>query len=99
VADKLSDRVVLCARAWGVTIERTAATKTSLLVHGKRAGKPVVLKVIKQEGDEWRCGEIAAKFGGRGVVQVYESVSSKRRENINQQPCPWTPGPEAKQRF
>ena len=95
----LNDRVVACSRAWGVAIERTASTPTSLIVHGKRAGKPVVLKVVKEGGDEWRCGEIAAKFGGRGVVQVYESVSSKRRENINQQPCPWTPGPEAKQRF
>jgi streptomycin 6-kinase len=33
-----------------------------------------VLKVVKELGDEWRCGEIAAKFGGRGVVRVYEHV-------------------------
>jgi len=70
----LNDRVVACARAWGVAIERTASTPTSLIVHGKRAGKPVVLKVVKEGGDEWRCGEIAAKFGGRGVVQVYEHM-------------------------
>ena len=44
-------------------------------MHGKRAGKPVVLKVVKEQGDEWRCGEIAAKFGGRGVVQVYEHMA------------------------
>jgi hypothetical protein len=74
LSKELNDRVLTCVRAWGVTIERTAATRTSLLVHGKRAGKPVVLKVVKQEGDEWRCGEIAAKFGGRGVVQVYEHM-------------------------
>jgi streptomycin 6-kinase len=74
VSKELNDRVLTCVRAWGVTIERTAATKTSLLVHGRRAGKPVVLKVVKQGGDEWRCGEIAAKFGGRGVVQVYEHM-------------------------
>lgn len=74
MSKELNDRVVACARAWGVAIERTVATPTSLLVHGKRAGKPVVLKVVKEEGDEWRCGEIAAKFGGRGVVQVYEHV-------------------------
>jgi streptomycin 6-kinase len=72
--EKLSDRVVFCVRAWGVAIERTVATETSLLVHGKRAGAPVVLKVVKEPGDEWRCGEIAAKFGGRGVVQVYEQM-------------------------
>ena len=74
MSKELNDRVVACARAWGVAIERTVATPTSLLVHGKRAGKPVVLKVVKEEGDEWRCGEIAAKFGGRGVAQVYEHM-------------------------
>jgi streptomycin 6-kinase len=74
LSKNLNDRVVACARAWGVTIERTAATPRSLIVHGKRAGKPVVLKVVKDQGDEWRCGELAAKFGGRGVVQVYEHI-------------------------
>jgi len=74
LANDLNARIVSCVRAWGVTIERTAATKTSLLVHGKRAGTPVVLKVVKEGSDEWRCGEIAAKFGGRGVVQVYEHM-------------------------
>ena len=39
------------------------------------SGKPVVLKVVKEQGDEWRCGEIAAKFGGRGVVEVYEQMA------------------------
>src|SRR5512134_2654753 len=75
VANELSDRTVFCARAWGVAIERTMATPTSLIVHGKRGDKPVVLKIVKQQGDEWRCGEIAAKFGGRGVVQVYEHMA------------------------
>src|ERR1700741_5672494 len=72
VSKELNDRVLFCVRAWRVAIERTVVTPTSLIVHGKRAGTPVVLKVIKEEGDEWRCGEITAKFGGRGVVQVYE---------------------------
>lgn len=70
----VNDRVVSCARSWGVAIERTVATETSLIVHGKRAGTPVVLKVVKSPGDEWRCGELAAKFGGRGVVRVYEHM-------------------------
>jgi streptomycin 6-kinase len=74
VSKELNDRVLSCVRAWGVTIERTAATATSILVHGRRAGKPVVLKVVKEQNDEWRCGEIAAKFGGRGVVDVYEQM-------------------------
>jgi streptomycin 6-kinase len=72
---ELSDRIVFSSRAWGVAIERTVTTDTSVIVHGKRAGRPVVLKVVKQPGDEWRCGEIAAKFGGRGVVEVYEHMA------------------------
>lgn len=75
MSKELSERIVYCARGWNVAIERTVATPTSLLVHGKRAGRPVVLKVVKQPGDEWRCGEIAAKFGGRGVVEVYEHMA------------------------
>ena len=74
VSKELSDRLLFCARAWGITIERTVATDTSVLVHGRRGAKPVVLKVVKEQNDEWRCGEIAAKFGGRGVVQVYEQM-------------------------
>lgn len=74
MADKLSERVLFCVRAWGVAIERTVATKSSLLVHGKRAGKPVVLKVVREQGDEWRCGEMAAQFRDRGVVQVHEHM-------------------------
>lgn len=69
---ELSDRIVFCARAWRVTIERTLATPTSVIVHGRHGSQPVVLKVVKEPGNEWRCGEIAAKFGGRGVVQVYD---------------------------
>ena len=70
----LNSRVLACVRAWRITIQRTVTTKTALLVHGQRAGKPVILKVIKEQGDEWRSGELAAKFGGRGVVQVYEHI-------------------------
>ena len=44
----LSERIVFCARAWGVAIERTVATQTSVLVYGKRAAVPVVLKVVKR---------------------------------------------------
>jgi len=74
MSKELNGRVVDCARAWGVTIERAAATETSVLVYGKRAGKPVVMKIAKHAGDEWRSGEITAAFGGRGVAHVYEHV-------------------------
>jgi streptomycin 6-kinase len=69
---ELTNRIVFCARAWRVTIERTLATDTSVIVHGRHGSQPVVLKVVKEPGDEWRCGEIAAKFAGRGVVQVHD---------------------------
>jgi streptomycin 6-kinase len=75
VNKELSDRILFCARAWSLAIERTVQTATSVLVYGKRAGRAVVLKVAKQQGDEWRCGEVAAKFGGRGVVEVYEQMA------------------------
>lgn len=66
--------MLMCVRAWSVTIERTVATETSVIVLGKREGRPVALKVVKRAGDEWRCGEVAALFGGRGVVQVLQHV-------------------------
>ena len=69
---EITSRIVFCAQAWRVTIERTLATDTSVVVYGKYAGQPVVLKVVKDAGSEWRGGEIAAKFGGRGVVTVHE---------------------------
>lgn len=75
MSKELRDRIVYCARAWEVAIERTVATETAVLTFGKRAGKPVVLKVVKREGDEWRCGEVALQFGGRGVVEVYEHMA------------------------
>jgi streptomycin 6-kinase len=72
VKDELSDRILYCARAWRVTIQRTVATDGAMVVAGQRGGQPVVLKVVKQPGDEWRAGELAALFGGRGVAQVLE---------------------------
>ena len=72
----LNDRILAGARAWQVAIERMATTETSVIVYGTRAGKPVVLKVVKREDDEWHCGDIAARFGARGVAQVYARAGS-----------------------
>ena len=74
MSKELNDRILTCVRAWSVTIERTVASETSVVVLGKREGRPVALKVVKHAGDEWRCGEVAALFGGRGVVQVYQHM-------------------------
>jgi len=39
---------------------------------GSRDNKDVVLKVVKQPGDEWNSGEVLALFNGNGFVRVYE---------------------------
>lgn len=67
-------RAEASVRTWNGTVENTLETETSLLGFGKRQGQPVVVKVIKREGDEWHSGEIVQAFGGNGVVRVYEYV-------------------------
>lgn len=69
-----ADRRDPLAREWRVTIEESFETATSLIAYGRRDGRRVVLKVVKNPGDEWRSGEILNAFDGRGVVRVYEYV-------------------------
>jgi streptomycin 6-kinase len=75
LGDELKARIAERVRTWGVRAERAIATETSALVFGARDGKPLVVKVAFGPGDEWRSGEIAAAFGGRGVVQVHDHVA------------------------
>jgi streptomycin 6-kinase len=65
---RVEDRI----RNWRVVVERTSETQSSFIAFGRRDSQPVVLKVLKKHGDEWRAGEILDAFEGRGVVQVYE---------------------------
>ena len=60
--------------AWHVAVDRVIETKGAVLAFGQRDRLPVVLKVVKQCGDEWRAGEIVHAFDGRGVVRAYEYV-------------------------
>ena len=60
------------ARAWSVSVEHTRDSETSLLGFGRRGGQPVVLKLVKQAGDEWQAGKIARAFGGHGIARVLE---------------------------
>jgi streptomycin 6-kinase len=69
----LHERAEAWARAWNVTIERTRETPTSFLGFGMQNKRPVVLKVIRQPGDVWRCGAVLDAFDGVGVVRVYAS--------------------------
>lgn len=64
------------ASAWSVVVEDPFETESSVIAFGTRDSRDVVLKVVKQPGDEWCSGEILEAFDGHGVVRV-----------IN-----WTPG-------
>jgi streptomycin 6-kinase len=75
LSDELKARIAERVRTWGVRAERAFATETSAFVFGTRDGKPVVVKVAREAGGEWRSGEMAAAFGGRGVVQVHDHVA------------------------
>jgi streptomycin 6-kinase len=55
-------------------LEHTFETESSVIAYGRRGTEPVVLKVVKQRGDEWRSGEVLDAFGGEGVVRVHEYV-------------------------
>jgi streptomycin 6-kinase len=64
-------------REWGVSVDYTIATRSSVIAFGSRFAdtgdrQPVLLKVIRAEGDEWRSGEILQSFDGNGVARVYE---------------------------
>ncbi len=71
-ATKALDRTQDRARKWCVDVEHTFETESSVVAFGSRDNQPVVLKVLKQPGDEWRSGEILEAFDGHGVVRVYE---------------------------
>jgi streptomycin 6-kinase len=72
IEPNLLDRIQQHARAWGVVCEDSFETQSSVIAFGARDDQPVVLKVVKQPGDEWRAGEILKAFDGQGVARVYE---------------------------
>jgi len=61
-------------REWSVIVETAVETDTSVCAFGTRRDQPVVLKVVKREGDEWRSGVVVAAFQGSGVVRADEHV-------------------------
>jgi streptomycin 6-kinase len=62
------------AKQWRVDIERTFETESSLIALGKRRSEGVILKIVKEPGDEWRSGEVLRAFNGSGVVRVHEAA-------------------------
>jgi hypothetical protein len=71
---RLEKRVEDLVRYWGVVVHDTLETQTSFIVFGKRGDHDVVLKVIRQPGDEWRSGAVMAAFGAWGMARVYEHI-------------------------
>ena len=71
---ELQDRLDGRIRAWRIVVERLVDTHTSVLALGRRDGDPVVLKIVKARGEEWRSGDIVDAFERKGVVRVYEHV-------------------------
>jgi streptomycin 6-kinase len=59
-------------RTWSVEPDRVVESETSWLVFGKQGNQRVVLKVARQQGDEWLAGSVIAAFQGRGMVRVLE---------------------------
>lgn len=77
IESKLLDRLLGYARKWGVILDNTFETESSVIAFGRRGpdsfeSQAVVLKVIKRESDEWRTGEILQAFDANGVARVYE---------------------------
>jgi len=69
-----TERASDLARRWSAVMNESFETESSLISYGQRHGEPVVLKVVKAPGDEWRCGEVVSAFGGRGMVRALEHV-------------------------
>jgi streptomycin 6-kinase len=62
------------AAEWGIELNESFETSSSLIGYGTRDGQRVVLKVVKVPNDEWHAGAVLAAFGGRGMVRVLEHV-------------------------
>lgn len=71
---QLKDRVHERVREWRITVEMTLETESAFLAFGTRGNEPVVLKVLRSPGNEWRVGEILEAFDGGGTVRVFASV-------------------------
>lgn len=70
----LQQRVDECIRKWDLVVQTTLETRSSYLAFGTRGDEGVVLKVIREAGDEWGSGDVLRAFDGRGVVRVYEQM-------------------------
>jgi hypothetical protein len=63
---KLFSRLSEHATQWNVSVDKSFETDTSLIGLAPK-NQPVVLKIIKQPGDEWNCGTVLEAFHGNGL--------------------------------
>lgn len=70
----LAERVEERIREWGISVQDTLDTPSSFIAFGRRGDRPVVLKVIRWQNDEWESGEVLKVFDGKGMVRVCEYV-------------------------
>lgn len=70
----LLERIQQHARAWRLVVEDVFETETSAIAFVTRDAQPLVLKVVKQQGDEWHSGKVLEAFAGNGVARVYEQA-------------------------
>lgn len=68
----LLDRIRHQAREWRLTIDESFETETSVISYVRRDDQRLVLKLVKQENDEWNAGDVLSAFDGNVVVRVYE---------------------------
>jgi streptomycin 6-kinase len=69
------ERVEERVREWAIVAEDTVETESSFIVFGRQGNLPVVLKVLRQPGDEWLSGKVLESFDAKGTVRVYEHVA------------------------
>jgi len=70
------DQLRAKAAEWNVLLEETLERPTSVLGFGVRGRDRVVLKIMKQTGDESHSGKVLRAFAGDGAVRVYESETN-----------------------
>lgn len=70
----LHDRVQQLARDWRLMIQESFETESSSVSFVTRDNQSLVLKVIKQENDEWRAGEVLNAFAANGVARVFQHI-------------------------
>jgi streptomycin 6-kinase len=75
LANGLLARLHQQAREWRVIISHSFETESSVISFVERDDENLVLKLVKQQGDEWNAGEVLRAFNGNGFVRVREHTA------------------------